>query len=30
MQKVGLWVSGDGADGCYLVSIFSGSLEQNR
>ena len=30
MQKVGLWDCGDGADGCYLVSILSGSSEQNR
>lgn len=30
MQKVGLKVSDDGACGFYLVSIFSGSLEQNR
>lgn len=30
MQKVGLMVGGDGANGFYFVSIFSGSLEQNR
>lgn len=30
MQKVGLMVGGDGADVCYLVSIFSGSFEQKR
>lgn len=30
MQKLGLWGCGDGSCGFYLVSIFSGSLEQNR